>query len=369
MRILIAPNSMKGSLDAFRFADIVAGAFQSVSDKFEIRKLPVADGGDFTGPVLSRAMNGLPVEVETEDPLGRKHKATYFKAGDVAIIEMAAATGLRLLKSSEADPWQTTSRGTGTLMKHAWQSGCREILLGVGGSATVDGGIGLLDALGFVFLDGNGSRLQAVPASLRLVERIISPPNLKEFPNIRILSDVNNPLLGKDGAARIFGPQKGADADCVERLESGLGYWCAMLESNCGKTLRNTAGMGAAGGIASGLVALLGAEMVMGASFILDALKIDDHLAWCQCVVTGEGKADAQSLSMKAPIAVALRAQQAGLPVIAITGAYDPTVEYPFDAIFSMSAGPASLEHSLDNAATLLHSLSEQIARLLMLSK
>ncbi len=369
MRILIAPNSMKGSIDAFQFADIVAEAFQSVSNDFEIRKLPVADGGDYTGPVLSRALNGISVSVETEDPLGRKLNATYFRAGKTAIIEMASASGFTLLTTKEANPWITTSRGTGIMIQHAWQNGCREILLGVGGSATVDGGIGLLGALGFVFYDHKGFTLSATPESMHRIERIVIPASLSDFPKIRILCDVNNPLLGDNGAAKIFGPQKGADPNCVERLELGLTHWISVLETFGKRSLSPMDGMGAAGGIASGLVAFLGGEMVMGGPYILDALQIDDHLLWSQLVITGEGKADAQSLSLKAPIAVAMRAQKLGRPVIALTGAHDSSVKYPFDAIFSLSTGPTSLEQSIADAPQLLYSLAVQIAKLLNYSK
>lgn len=369
MRILVAPNSMKGGIDAFRFADIVTAAFQSVSSAFEIRKLPVADGGDYTGPVLSRALNALPVKVMAEDPLGRSTEALYYRTDDMAIIEMAAASGLRLLTTIEADPWRATSAGTGTLIQHARKSGCSQILLGVGGSATVDGGIGMLGKLGFTFADIDGNQLPAIPASLQHVKQIVSPPDLDDFPKIRILCDVNNPLLGVSGAARVFGPQKGADPDCVRRLEAGLENWIQLLENPGRQSLQSVEGMGAAGGIASGLVALLGAEIKMGASTILDILQFESHLSWCDLVITGEGKADAQSLSLKAPVAVAERAKRAGKPVIAIAGEYDPHVKYPFNAVFSIASGPASLGHLMSNTPALLHSVSVQLAEILSLLK
>src|SRR5690606_26806188 len=206
INILIAPNSMKGSLDAFSFADLVEEAFLKASYDFFVRKVPVADGGDFTGEVLCRALNARIVEVKVKDPLGRPVVAKYGRTGRRAIIEMADASGIKPLEANELNPLETTSYGTGQLIKEAIHAGCSEILLGVGGSATVDGGLGMLEALGFRLLDKNGNVLEGKGKNLQLIEKI-HKPEIPANVSVKIICDVNNPLLGERGAAAVFAPQ------------------------------------------------------------------------------------------------------------------------------------------------------------------
>lgn len=364
LNILIAPNSMKGSLNAFDFADVVEQAFMKVSTGFSVRKVPVADGGDFTGEVLRYALHARLVETTVNDPLGRKVKSKFAKAGKKAIIEMADASGIKLLQADELNPVKASSFGTGQLIVAAIQTGCTEILLGVGGSATVDGGMGMMEALDFQFFDENGRKLSGNGENLQRVRKI----KITEFPRdvkIKIVCDVDNPLLGQNGAAAVFGPQKGATSQMVAQLEKGLANWAELLETESGKDLVHLKGAGAAGGIALPLLAFGQAEIVPGAAFVLSQLKFDKHVAWADLVITGEGKLDHQTLHRKAPKAVADAAGKAGKPVIAIGGSVKTEVSDAFNAVFSFTPGPVSLEKSMQKANKYLFNFSVELAKLI----
>ena len=364
LKILVAPNSMKGSLNAFDFADVVEKAFLKVSSDFSVRKVPVADGGDFTGEVLSWALSAEVVEITVNDPLGRKIKAKFCLSGKTAIIEMADASGVKLLKTDELNPMITSSFGTGQLIQEAIDSGCSEILLGVGGSATVDGGIGMLEALGFQFLNEKGRELKGNGKNLEYVAEICKP-QLPSNISIKIICDVDNPLLGQNGAATVFGPQKGATSQMVSQLEKGLAQWAEMLEKESGKELVNLKGAGAAGGIALPLLAFFHAEIVPGAFFVLSQLNFEKQVEWADLVITGEGKLDSQTLHNKAPKAVADAARKAGKPVIAIGGSVNKGISNAFDGVFSISPGPVSLEESMQHSAEMLFDLSFELAKLI----
>lgn len=364
LNILVAPNSMKGSLNAFDFAVLVEKAFMKVSSDFSIRKVPVADGGDFTGEVLSRALKAEEVETTVNDPLGRKVKSKYAKSGNTAIIEMADASGMKLLSPDELNPLKTSSFGTGQLIKEALKSGCTEIFLGVGGSATVDGGMGMLEALGFQFFDKKGSELKGNGKNLKYIVEI-RKPQLPSDISIKIICDVDNPLLGQNGAATVFGPQKGATPQMVNQLEKGLVNWAKILENESGKMLVNLIGAGAAGGIALPLVAFYHAEIVPGAFFVLSQLNFEKQVEWADLVITGEGKLDSQTLHNKAPKVVADAARKAGKPVIAIGGTVQKEISNAFNGIFSITPGPVSLEESMQHSAEMLFDLSFELAKLI----
>jgi glycerate 2-kinase len=364
MNILVAPNSMKGSLNAFEFADAIEKAFNEVSPLFSVRKLPVADGGDFTGEVLRRAYDAKVVELTVKDPLGRPVRSKYGVAGNTAIIEMADASGMKLLDPKELNPFETSSFGTGQLMADAIGKGCTEILLGVGGSATVDGGTGLLTSLGFQLLSENSQSLPGNGKNLKLIREIVKPA-LPENLSVKVISDVDNPLLGLNGAAAVFAPQKGADAEMVKRLEHGLSIWCDLLEKQTGKELSGIKGGGAAGGVAIPLLAYFNARIVPGADFILSRLNFEKHVRWADLVITGEGKIDRQTLHDKAPKAVADHARKAGKPVIAIAGATEKEASEAFDGMFSFTNGPVSLDDSMQNSKKLVFDFSVELARLL----
>ena len=364
LKILVAPNSMKGSLNAFDFADIVEKAFLLVSGDFEIRKIPVADGGDFTGEILRRALDAKNVEIEVKDPLNRTVSAKYAVSGKTAIIEMADASGIKLLKTGELNPLKTSSFGAGQLIDHALKHGSTEILLGVGGSATVDGGTGMLQALGFELFDENENRLRGNGENLQHISNIVHS-EIPEHVSLKIVCDVDNPLLGENGAAAVFGPQKGATPAMVEVLEKGLAHWEKVLETTSGKKLANLKGAGAAGGIALPLVAFFNAEIVPGAAFVLSRLNFEKAVEWADLVITGEGKIDSQTLQNKAPKTVADLAHKTGKPVIAIGGKVEKSVSEAFDGTFSFVSGPVSLEESIDKAEELLFNFATELARLI----
>jgi len=364
IHILVAPNSMKGSLNAFEFAEVVEEAFVKVSSRFVVRKVPVADGGDYTEEILRRALNSKTVGMEVLDPLGRPVKAGYAVAGKTAVIEMADASGIRLLKSGEQDPLKTSSFGTGQLVLHAIRKGCTEILLGVGGSATIDGGTGMLSALGFQLFDECGEPLEGNGKNLERIKTIRKPKVLHHVA-VKIISDVNNPLLGNTGAVAVFGPQKGATPQSSPALENGLANWCQLLEAESGKELALLKGAGAAGGIGLPLVAFYDAEIVPGSEYVLSLLNFEEHVSWADLVITGEGKIDGQTLHDKAPWAVAKKARKAGKPVVAIGGSVEQEASGAFDGMFSFVGKPLELSESIKNAHGMLFEFSVQLARLI----
>jgi glycerate kinase len=364
MNILIAPNSMKGSLDAFMFASTVAKGFRSVSPAFNLREVPVADGGDFTGKVLAYALGAREYTTAVSGPSGRKTEAIFAISGRTAIIEMAEASGLRLIEKNEKDPMKNNTFGTGELILAAMERGCNHILLGLGGSATIEGGIGMLEALGFEFYANRGERLPATARSLHRISEIRLPDSLRKDIRITILSDVNNPLLGPNGAVAVFGPQKGTDAEMAVEIEAGLENWIRLLEQKSGKTLRNIPGMGAAGGMASGLVAFLDASMVPGADTIFSILRMDENIGWADRIITGEGKIDSQSLGMKAPEVLARKAKAAGKPVIAIAGMVHPEATANYDSVYSLTNRDILPAEAIIRAEELVFSVSVCIAAL-----
>ena len=355
---------MKGSLDAYGFAETVEHAFRKCSASFETRKVPVADGGDLTGKVLSEALGAQTTVVKVFDPLQREIQSEYAMAGKTAIVEMADASGIKKMKPEELNPLKASSFGTGQLIKHAIDSGCDEILLGVGGSATVDGGSGMLEALGFQFLDSEGNQLPGNGANLKKVRKIIQSQNFRKI-KIQVISDVDNLLLGKNGAAEVFGPQKGATPEMVIKLENGLENWVSLLEYECGRNLKALKGAGAAGGIALPLMAFFNAEIVPGADFILKKLNFEEQVQWADIIITGEGKIDAQTLGDKAPVAVARMARKHRKPVIAIGGSIEKEASEGFDAMFSFINRPISLHDSMMESEKLLFEFSFELARLL----
>jgi glycerate 2-kinase len=368
MNILAAPNSMKGSLSAPDFSIAIENGFRNVSPVFNVRRLPIADGGDYTGPILCDALKAKRIKVSVSDPFGRQIEAEMGIAGETAIIEMASASGLRLLNPLELNPMKATTYGTGQLIKRVIEFGCSKILLGVGGSATVDGGIGILDALGFTFYDINGDPLPGNPESLEKVNDIHFPSKITFGIDIIILCDVNNPMLGENGAASVFGPQKGANKEMVIRLEKGLTNWADVLERISEKEIRNMEGMGAAGGVASALIAMLNARLVEGASAIFDILDLDKHIGWADLIITGEGKIDTQSLALKAPVALASKAKYFDKPVIAMAGAYGLEMEKVFDGVFPIVNGPIPLSEAMQNAMELVIKTSMHVAGLILRS-
>lgn len=341
-RILVAPNAFKGGLDAVAAAAAIARGLQAGSPGCRCTMLPVADGGDGTGALLGKVLEAQWIPVRAHDPLLRSIDAGFRlgQGGRTAIIEMADASGLRLLRPGEADPLRADSYGTGELIRAALDAGATAILLGLGGSATVDGGRGALEALGLRVRNG---RLDMLGVDLRARASAIT-----------LLCDVSNPLLGPDGAAAVFGPQKGASTpQMIAVLDRRLATFAAMARID-GHMPRG----GAAGGMAAGLHAVLGADLVDGAETFLDLAGFDAALDQCDLVVTGEGRLDAQTLHGKAPAAVARRARARGIPVIALAGSVDEAARLPllalFDAVWPISLGIPDLALAMARTASSL---------------
>lgn len=373
MRILIAPNAMKGSISASEFANAVGEGLLMADNSFVLIKRPMADGGDGTLELLINALGGIFVPVEVHDPLGRIIGSRFGWLADskCAIIEMAEASGLKWLALSELNPMKATSRGTGELMLEAINRGAKKIILGIGGSATVDGGIGMLKALGFKLLDVAGNEVDDGGAGLIQVAAIFTDKVSPDLFNCEIIiaSDVTNPLLGDNGAIKIYGPQKGATLQMIGNLTLGFQNYVTVLEHFTPNDLREMAGCGAAGGLAIPLVSIFNAKIEPGAALILNLLGVYTDLKDCDLVITGEGCIDLQSGHGKGPAEIAKAARQAGIPVIAIGGTIKQEASTLFDGIFSIISGPTSLEYAMKNAFVLTKNLSYELGKFLKILK
>ena len=369
MRILVAPNAMKGSLSANEFADAIADGLLEANPDFTIIKKPLADGGDGTAEVLVKALDGEFVQIQVHDPLLRMINARFgwLPISKTAVIEMAEASGIKLLQVSELNPMIASSYGTGELIRQAVKMGAKKIIIGIGGSATVDGGIGMMKALGFEMLDIFGGEIADGGNGLIQLARVKKdnvPSDILRC-EIIIASDVTNPLLGENGAAEVYGPQKGATPQMVNELELGMENYVSALELFSKKTLKDLVGGGSAGGISIPLIAFLNAKTTSGSDLIFDLLGIYDDLKNCDLVITGEGCIDSQTCQGKGPAAIALAAKKLGIPIIAIGGAVKPEASYLFDGIFSIANAPISLENAMENAYQLTKNVSIEIGKLI----
>ena len=365
MKILIAPNSMKGSINAFRFSEIVEAAFLNCSGNLETRKIPVADGGDYTGEVLRQHFDAEKIQIKVTGPLREKTDSKYFISGQMAIIEMADASGMKLVEKTKLNPLKASSIGTGELILDAISKGCTNIFLAIGGSATVDGGMGMLEALGFKFFDSNNKALKGNGENLIKV-RHIQKGNFPDNISIKIICDVGNLLLGDNGAATVFAPQKGATPRMVISLEEGLKNWSEVIISETGKDFSLCLGSGAAGGIPMSLLAFCNAEIVQGAEFVLSQLNFDEHVRWADIVITGEGKIDKQTLNSKAPMVVAAYAHKHKKPVFAIAGIAENEACNLFDGVLSFVNNQISLDYAISNAESLLFETASKLAKKLV---
>lgn len=370
MHILIAPNAFKNSLTATAAAAAIEKGFQESTLPCTTQCFPVADGGDGTGTLLTQVLQGIFIEATVKDPLGRDRKTLMglLDQGQTAVIEMAAASGLRLLQTDELDPLHASSYGTGQLMQKALDRGVTKMILCVGGSATVDGGVGILEALGIRFLNQTGEQLTRMPESLvqlAAIDLTHLDPRIRQT-EINILCDVTNPLLGEKGAAAIFGPQKGADQDAVQKLEASLTRFHDLVLQTTGIDMQLIPHGGAAGGTAAGLSALLGANTVNGIEQFLDLTRFDAALAQADLVITGEGSIDMQTLDGKAPFGVAMRAKKKNRPVIALAGSIlaepHPELADCFDVLLSINPQPVDLATALASTAHNLEQLSTALA-------
>ncbi|OOF83342.1 glycerate kinase [Rodentibacter ratti] len=375
MKIVIAPDSFKESLTALEVATAIETGFKRVFPDAEYVKLPMADGGEGTVQSLVDATQGKIIEAEVTAPLGEKIKSFFGLSGDgkTAIIEMAAASGLHLVPPEKRNPLITASYGTGELIKHALDLGVEKFILGIGGSATNDGGVGMLQALGMQFLDAQGKQIEFGGAQLINLARIEAKgldPRLQNV-HIEVACDVNNPLCGERGASAIFGPQKGATPEMVKQLDQALAHFAAIAKRDCGKDIAEQAGAGAAGGMGGGLLLLPNAQLKAGVQIVLDTLNLAHYVQDADYVITGEGRMDAQSIMGKTPIGVARTAKQFNKPVIAIVGClredYDVVFAHGIDAVFPIIRQLGALPDILKQGEQNLISAAQNVARVLAL--
>jgi glycerate kinase len=321
--VVVAPGPFKGALAAAGAARAIAAGVRLVATGVEVRSVPVADGGEGTLDALVAAAGGRRRAVTVADPLGRPVAAGLGELpGHVAVVELAQASGYERLAAGERDPEATTTFGTGQLIRAALDVGARRIVVGLGGSATTDGGLGLARALGIRALDADGAVLEGRGADMARVDRLDlsgRDPRLDDTV-IQVACDVANPFHGPDGAAHVYGPQKGAGPEAVERLDAGLARLAVVIRAETGVDLQALPGAGAAGGAAGGLAALLGAELAPGARLVLDAVGFARRLEGAVLCITGEGRLDETSLQGKAPAAVASACAEAGVPCVALCG-------------------------------------------------
>jgi glycerate kinase len=326
-RVVIAPQSFKGSADAVAVASAIARGVRRVWPRAQCVELPLADGGEGTALALVRATGGEMRHARVHDPLGREIDAQWGVLGDraTAVLEMAAASGLPLLREDERDPRITSTRGTGELILAAAASGAQRIVIGIGGSATNDGGAGMARAFGYRFFDEHGRELPEGGAALADLARIEgqTDPRLVR-PAIDVACDVRNPLLGPEGATAVYGPQKGATPEIQRELETALTRYADVVEAFVGRDVRNVPGAGAAGGLGAGLIAFLDARLVSGSALVLDAAGFDKRLVGADLVVTGEGRIDGQSIYGKLTHAVTTAAKRRGVAVVAVAGMVGP---------------------------------------------
>jgi glycerate kinase len=373
MNILIAPNAFKGSLSALVAAQHLRDGVQRIFPDAVCVERPIADGGDGTMEAIVNALNGTYHTAEVIGPLGEMVVAQYglVDEGKTAVIEMASASGIRLVESARLNPMLATTYGTGQLIAECLDQGCERIIVGVGGSATVDGGIGMAQALGATLLDADGQAIGYGGNGLRDLVRIdISTLDARiEHTEIIVACDVENPLVGEEGAARVFGPQKGATPEMVVTLENALVDYVRIIERDLGKSVGNRPRTGAAGGLSAGLFAFLNAQLASGSDTILDLLDMARYVQDADLVITGEGKLDSQTIYGKAPIAMARLAKQYGVPVIAIAGCVADDVDVVFDhgvdGLLAIVTCPMSLDDAMQNAPTLIESAAEYAMRLI----
>ena len=372
-KIVIASDSFKGSLSSAEVAACGERAVHRLFPDCKVVQLPVADGGEGTVETMTAALGGQSVTAIVHDPLGRLITARYgwIAQEQTALIEMAAASGLPLLPLEERNPWLTSTYGTGELIRNALERGCHKFLIAIGGSATNDGGMGLLQALGFRFLDAEGKELPGCGGSLQQIQQIDSSGVLVDLAQCQftVACDVTNPFYGPTGAAYVFAPQKGADAEMVEALDQGLRHFAQLIHTTQGIAIDQLAGAGAAGGLGGGLVAFLNARLTPGIEMVLDALRFDTQITGADLIITGEGKLDAQTCMGKTPLGILRRAQQQGIPVVALGGAVEASEalnQCGFLAVFPILPYPTSLTEAMDSSFT-QQNIERTIAQVLRL--
>lgn len=379
MKIVAAIDSFKGSMTSLEVSEAFEKGVKKVYKDAEFLKIPLADGGEGTVEALISNLNGKMINIRVKDPLMREIDSFYGISGDgkTAIIEMAAASGLPLLSPDERNPLKATTFGTGELIKDALEKGCREFIIGIGGSATNDAGTGMLSALGYVFLDENGNELVPNGENLAKIRSFRDDKVIKEVSKAKFLiaCDVDNPFYGPNGAACVYGKQKGATKEIIKILDNGMKNFSDVIKEIIETDISNISGSGAAGGLGGAFMAFFNAELKPGIDIITEKIELENKINGSDYVITGEGRIDFQSAMGKTPSGVAKLAKKHGIPVIAIGGSVDDEIGNIYDcgitAAFSIMDSPMTLLEAMDtsNAKRLVEKTAEQIFRLIKQSK
>ena len=373
MKIVVAPDSFKGSVTALQAANAIEQGLLRVFPDAEIDKIPMADGGEGTVQSLVDATDGHIQIQRVTGPLGDEVDAEFgiLADGETAVIEMAAASGLTLVPPNKRNPLHTTTYGTGELILAALEAGCRRLIIGIGGSATNDGGAGMAEALGVKFLNADRKPIErgggglGELTSIDIVELHTKIANTETV----VACDVNNPLTGPEGASHVYGPQKGATPEMVKTLDAHLEHYDKVLTQTFGQSFNNIPGAGAAGGLGAGLMAFLNAELKLGVDIMIDTVKLKDRMKGASLVFTGEGQLDFQTAFGKTPVGVAKVAKAYNIPVIAIAGGIGEGAEAVYkagiDAMLGIVQAPMSLDDAVEGAPQLIADTAEQAARLI----
>ena len=379
MKVVAAIDSFKGSMTSLEVAAAFEKGVKKVYKDAEFIKIPLADGGEGTVKALIDNLDGKMVNIKVKDPLMRDINSFYGISGDgkTAVIEMAAASGLPLLSLDERNPLKATTFGTGELIKDALEKGCREFIIGIGGSATNDAGTGMLSALGYVFLDENGNELEPNGENLINIRSFKDDKVMKEVAEAKFLiaCDVDNPFYGTNGAAHVYGKQKGATSDIIKILDDGMRNFSNVIEKIKKTDISNISGSGAAGGLGGAFTAFFNSELKPGIDIITEKIELENKINGSDYVITGEGRIDFQSAMGKTPSGVAKLAKKYGIPVIAIGGSVDDEIGNidccGITGAFSIIDSPMTLGVAMDtkNAQRLVEKTAEQIFRLIKQNK
>lgn len=376
MKIVIAPDSFKESMSALEAACAIEKGFKKVLPDVGYVKIPMADGGEGTVRSLVDATGGKTRKETVTGPMGTEVEAFFGITGDkqTALIEMAAASGIHLVPREKRNPLLTTTKGTGELIRAALDRGVKQIVIGIGGSATNDGGAGMAQALGAKLLDKDGNPVGFGGGELNKLHSIDLTqldPRLKDV-HIEVACDVDNPLTGERGASAVFGPQKGATPEMVSILDANLAHYAQVVKDALGIDVDQIPGAGAAGGLGAGLITFLGASLKRGVDVVAETVQLEKHIDQASLVITGEGKIDGQTIYGKTPVGVAKRAKKYGIPVIGIAGILgegcDAVYRHGIDALFSIVPGTVSLETALANGEKYTEQLAENLARMISMN-
>ena len=376
MRIIIAPDSFKGSNTSLAVAEAIERGIKQALPEAEVFKIPIADGGEGTVDAVVFGGGGEYRKITATGPLGAETEATYGILGEGrAVIEMAAASGLPLVPRDMRNPLHTTTRGTGELIRDALDQGCREILIGIGGSATNDCGVGMAQELGYSFKDASGREIGPGGGEIGKVGSIDTSradPRLSECTFV-VACDVKNPLTGPEGASEVYGPQKGATPEMIKQLDGNLGHLAGIIREQLNKEVEDLPGAGAAGGLGAGLVAFCSAGLRSGIDAVLDIVRFEQQIEKADLIVTGEGRMDGSTAYGKVPVGIASRVRQSGIPVLAIVGdignGAGKVYDYGIQGIMSTMNRAMPLEEALSQSTEMLEDAAERVFRIILIGR